>query len=248
MLKSLIASAPFQIVVSWILAKYMQFCAATTRWEFRGVEHRDAMIESGEGLCGAFWHSRIAQSFMGWRPDAPQQAHMLISRSREGEFISRFARHLGIGVVRGSSRNERKSKEKGSLSAFREMVRVVERKQGMALTVDGPRGPRQRVSMGVIKLAQATGKPILPYTWSSTHKIVSKSWDRFYIPLPFGKGIVIWNAPLPVPQDASDAQLEAMRVELENGLNRITQEADEFTGGPVIEPAEPRRSARKAAD
>lgn len=246
MLRSLTSSAAFQQGISWILAKYMQFCAATKRWDRRGREHLDVCIDTGEGMIAAFWHSRIGLSFMGWDRKAPQSPTMLISLSREGDVIARFARNLGIGVVRGSSRNARKTKQKGGMTAFRDMQRAIENKACMGLTVDGPRGPRQRASMGVIQLARITGKPIMIFSWAVTNRKTFNSWDRFVLPYPFGKGVVIWKEPLFVPANASDEDMEALRLELERRLNDANQEADEAVGGPVIEPAEP-RPARRAA-
>lgn len=245
MLRSLTSSAVFQTAISWVLAKYMQFCAASRKWERRGQEHRDVCTQTGEGFIAAFWHSRITLSFMAWDRTAPQIPTMLISRSREGDFIARFARNLSIATVRGSSRNSRKTKQKGGMTAFRDMVRAIENGACMGLTIDGPRGPRQRASMGVIQLARTTGKPIMVFSLSISNKKVFNSWDRFFLPFPFGKGIIIWKEPLHVPPDADDARMEALRNELETRLNDATREADEAMGGPVIEPAEPRLS-RKA--
>lgn len=244
MLQSITSSAAFQTALSWVLAKYMQFCAATKSWERRGREHLDVCTGTGEGMVAAFWHSRIGLSFMGWDRKAPQTPTMLISRSREGDFIARFARNLSIATVRGSSRNTRKTKQKGGMTAFRDMARAIENGACMGLTIDGPRGPRQRASMGVIQLARTTGKPIMIFSWSVTHKKVFNSWDRFILPVPFGKGVVIWKEPIYVPANADDEQMEALRLELEQKLNEATREADEAVGGPVIEPAEPRERRR----
>jgi len=246
MLRSLTSSAAFQQVISWILAKYMQFCAATKSWDRRGMEHLDACTQSGEGLISAMWHSRLSLSFMGWDRKAPQKPTMLISRSREGDFIARFARNIDVDVVRGSSQNSRKTKQKGGMTAFRDMQRAIENKACMGLTVDGPRGPRQRASMGAIQLARITGRPIMIFSLSVTHKKIFNSWDRFMLPFPFGKGVVIWKEPIRVPADADDEAMETLRLELERRLNDASREADEAVGGPVIEPADP-RPARRAA-
>jgi len=246
MLKALIQSAPIQIAAAWCLANYMRLCAGTKRWDQRGREHLDAVTQGGTGVVAAFWHSRIGLSFVGWDMTAKQKPHMLISRSREGEFIARFARTLNIGVVRGSSRNTRKDKGKGGMTAFRAMSRTVEAGGCMGLTIDGPRGPRMRASAGALRLAKATGAPVMIFSWSVTNKMVAKSWDRFILPYPFGRGVVVWKEALHVPADASPADMEALRLELERRLNEATREADEACGGPVIEPAEPKSLAGAA--
>ena len=247
MLKSVAQSAPVQAVLSWLLANYMRFCAGTKKWEYRGREHHDALSSLPTGVVAAFWHSRIGLSYLGWDKAARQRPTMLISRSREGDFIARFARTLNIAVVRGSSRNTRKDKDKGGLSAYRAMVRAVENDACMGLTIDGPRGPRQRASMGALRLAKATGVPIMVFSLSVTNKMIVKSWDRFILPYPFGRGVIVWKEALHVPADADPAMMEALRLELEKRLNEATREADEACGGPVIEPAAPRSSKAKTA-
>ena len=236
MVKRLTRSAPFQIAVSWLLARYMQLCAATTRWEYRGRDHIEAVTERGGGVVAAFWHSRIALSFMAWPRSAPQKPAMLISRSKEGDFIARFARHLDIATVRGSSRNQRKDKAKGGVAAFRDMDRWVDDGNCMGLTIDGPRGPRQRATMGALRLAKATGAPIMIFSWSVTNKHIAKSWDRFILPLPFGRGVVVWGESIVVPANASVQEMERLRLVLEDRLNAITLEADRACGGPISEP------------
>lgn len=236
MVKRLTRSAPFQIAVSWMLARYMQLCAATTRWEYHGREHIESLTERGDGIVAAFWHSRIALSFMAWPRSAPQKPAMLISRSQEGSLIARFARHLDIATVRGSSRNQRKDKGKGGMAAFRDMDRWVSDGNCMGLTIDGPRGPRQRATIGALRLAKSTGAPIMIFSWSVTNKHVAKSWDRFLLPLPFGRGVVVWGESIVVPADAGPQELERLRQVLEDRLNTITRQADQACGGPESEP------------
>ena len=236
MVKRLTRSAPFQIAVSWLLARYMQFCAATTRWEYRGRDHIQALTGQSGGIVAAFWHSRIALSFVAWPRSAPQKPAMLISRSKEGDFIARFARQLDIATIRGSSRNQRKDKGKGGMAAFRDMDRWVNDANCMGMTIDGPRRPRQRATMGALRLARSTGAPIMIFSWSVTHKHVANSWDRFVLPLPFARGVMIWGEPLVIPEAADPDEMERLRLVLEDRLNTITRQADEACGGVVSEP------------
>jgi len=75
-------------------------------------------------------------------------------------------------------------------------------------------------------------------TWSTSNRIVFDSWDRFILPLPFGRGALIWTDPIAPPaMDASEAEFEAVRLKLENEMNRIAAEADRIAGVAVIEPA-----------
>ena len=235
MLKQLIRSGPFQASIGALLAGYMQLVKSTTRWEVRGLETIEPIWASGQGVIGCVWHARVLMTIAGW-PKTVQPATILISRSPDGEFVARAAKAHRIGVIRGSARNKRKTKEKGGMAAFRAMVGHVEGGGCMAITPDGPRGPRMRASVGAVRLARATGAPMMAFAWSTRHRIAFNSWDRFILPLPFGRGVIVWRGPIAVGGDSED-ELEAARTQLEVELNAATHEADEAAGVEVITPA-----------
>ena len=90
---------------------------------------------------------------------------------------------------------------------------------------------RMRAKRGPIQLARLAGAPLLAVAWSTSNCIVfHKSWDHFILPLPFGHGALIWSDPIAPPaMDASDAEIEAVRLRLEAEMNRIAAEADRIT-------------------
>jgi lysophospholipid acyltransferase (LPLAT)-like uncharacterized protein len=237
MLKRLLRSAPVQATLGALLALYMQLVKATTRWEVRGRDVVEPVWAEGKGVIGCVWHARVLMTIAGW-PKNVQPATILISHSPDGEFVARAAKHHGIGVIRGSSRNPKKTKRKGGVTAFRAMAEHVASGGCMAMTPDGPRGPRMRAGEGAVRLAKTTGAPMLAFAWATSRQIVFDSWDRFILPLPFGKGVIVWKGPIPAPAaDASETELEATRAALETALNAASREADEAAGAEVIEPA-----------
>jgi len=236
MLKAVVSSTPVQALIGGLLAGYMSLVKATTRWEVRGLDHAQPVWDSGNGVIGCVWHARILMTIAAW-PKNVQPPAILISRSREGDVVTRVARHHKVGVVRGSSRNKKKLKEKGGVSAFREMARWVEGGGCMALTPDGPRGPRMRAGQGAVKLARATGAPLLGLGWSTSRAVIFKSWDRFMLPLPFSKGVIIWTEPVYIPKDADKAMLETARATLEARMIEANMQADHAVRGDAIAPA-----------
>ena len=237
MVKSLLKSGPVQAVIGTLLGGYMGFVGATTRFERLGLEHIEPIRAGGEGLIGAIWHSRIMLSPAIW-PKGAQPAKVLISRSGEGDAIARAAAVNGVGAVRGSSLNMKKrEKSKGAMSGFREMVRFIRSGGCMAIMPDGPRGPRMRIGLGPLMIAQMSGAPIIPATWSVRWGKAFNSWDRFLLPFPFGKGVIAYGEPLIVPKEADADRLEALRAELEARLIALTQDADHRCGRERVEPA-----------
>lgn len=160
---------------------------------------------------------------------------MLISRHRDGQLIARTVAHLGIGSIAGSS--GKGGTDKGGAAALREMVRTLKRGGYVGITPDGPRGPRMRAAKGVIDAARLAGVPIVPAAYAVTRRKVVSSWDRFIVALPFGRGVLMWGAPIVVPADADQEQRERLRAQLEERLNALTEEADRLCGHAPILPA-----------
>ena len=111
---------------------------------------------------------------------------------------------------------------------MREMLKVSEEGYDIAITPDGPRGPRYRVQNGVIELAKRTGMVIIPVTFNASRKKVFRSWDRFLLPYPFSRGIFIFGEPLLVPQQMNKGVFEQTRLLLERRLRKITDQADRY--------------------
>lgn len=241
MLKAILTSTPVQALLGALLAGYMSLVKATTRWERRGLSHAEAIWARETGVVGCVWHGRILMTIAVWPIKTAQPPAILISRSKDGDVVARAANHHGVGVVRGSSLNQRKkSKQKGSVSAFREMVRHVETGGCMAITPDGPRGPRMRAGSGAVKLARTANAPLIPVGWSTSRAIIAKSWDRFMLPLPFARGVIVYGEPIETAADADEAAIEAARAVLQERLVAANIEADEAARGEAIQPAEAR--------
>ncbi len=165
----------------------------------------------------AFWHGRMFLLPFALKNYAERVA-ILISRHRDGELIARIVEKMGFRTVRGSA-----GKGKGGDRAFKEMVKLIEEGYTVAITPDGPRGPREVAKPGVAKLAMKTGIPVYPLTFSASWKFNLNSWDRFLIPCPFSKCRVVLGEPI-LPQDFHSE--EEMRREVELKLKELSERAD----------------------
>lgn len=236
MLKRLFRSSVLQHTLAMLLAGYMRLVKASTHWEIRGLEVITPLWQGKAGVIGTLWHGRVMLALAAWPMDKQTPA-FLISRSKDGTFIARATSALGAKVIRGSAKNQRKSKDKGGSAAFRQMIHHVDHGGLMAITPDGPRGPLMQASMGAIRLAKLTGAPIVCLAVSTRWGKRFASWDRFILPLPFGRGVVVWKGPVCVPADADDALLEEKRIEMEILLRNATCEADNACGHDPVEVA-----------
>ena len=113
---------------------------------------------------------------------------------------------------------------------MRGMLKILNRKEYIGITPDGPRGPNMRCSVGVVNLAQLSGSPIIPVTCSSTRRKIIPSWDKFQITLPFGSGVFIWGRPINVPRRITASQKEKIREKITKKLNKLTEISDALCG------------------
>lgn len=229
-----------------VLGSWMIFCGWMTRWTWVDRKIAEDHWASGQPVIVCFWHGRMMEAHVGWKPkDGAPHTHMLVSKSKDGAIIATACEMVGMHVLRGST--DRAGKSKGGVEALRFMLRALKDGRSVAVTPDGPRGPRMRVQEGVIQLAKLSGAPIVCMGWATSHRLVFDSWDRFQLPLPFGRGVFVWGGPIRVPRDADAAATEAARLAVENEITRISHEADRRLGLAPIEPAQTDAPATAAA-
>jgi lysophospholipid acyltransferase (LPLAT)-like uncharacterized protein len=190
----------------------------TIRWTEVNNEWLMSSWKAGRFMIFAFWHGRMLMSPFFYRG---RGVKILISRHADGELISRVMRRFGFESVRGSTR-------RGGKKAFRELIRACQMGRDVAITPDGPRGPKHVVQKGVIELARQTGFPIVPFAYSTRDRFHFPSWDDLLVPRPFTMGVAIWGQPLWVDCDASAAKQETCRQDLESRLRGLTEKADFF--------------------
>lgn len=166
----------------------------------------------------AFWHDGLLAPLV-----IRTKVRVLISEHADGELIAQACRHLGIGVIRGSS-------ARGGLRALMEMIRTAGEPAHLGITPDGPRGPRRELQPGIIMVASQTGIPILPIGVGFSRVWRAPSWDRFAVPCPFSTLVGVIGEPIFVPPNLTKEELRRYRVEVQASLNELTALAEEWGG------------------
>jgi lysophospholipid acyltransferase (LPLAT)-like uncharacterized protein len=229
-------SAFMQGLIGGLVALWMTLVKYTTRWEVLHADRAEPVISSGQGLIALTFHSRFLLLTSAWKKRF-QHPYVLISRSRDGAVVAWTCRWLGLSTVRGSAKNTAKAKVKGGGKAGREILDAIDGGGCIVITPDGPRGPRQRLQMGPFRLAKLSGAPILPCTFAVSSRKQFNSWDRFVVPLPFGRGTIIWGTPIQIAPTATDDELETIRLRVETEMNKLMSDADIALGHAAVEAA-----------
>ena len=190
--------------------------SSTLRLETNGIQPIIKGKKEGKNYIFAFWHNRFfIMPYYYIKAIGKYPISVLTSLSKDGEYISRLLHKFRFNTVRGSS------SYKGE-AALRILLRELEQGNDIAVTPDGPRGPRYEAQTGIITLASLSGCPIVPVGYNVLHKKTLHTWDRFIIPRFFSKGNLTIHSPIHVPKDISTTQKEEIRQNLEKILISIS--------------------------
>jgi len=220
--KKIRRSTAVRRLASFLITQYVRLVWLTSRWESFGKEYPDPYWRQTKPMIACFWHGRLLMMFKAW--GGTNKLHMLISSHPDGEIIAKTTQAFGYGWIAGSS-------NRGGRKAFLESVKILKNKEAVGVTPDGPRGPRYQASVGIIQMAKLGNAAILPISYSSTRGIFMKSWDRFFLPFPFGKGVFMYGSMIEVA--GSSKSDEELRQDLEDSLKELTQKADLYCGREV---------------
>jgi lysophospholipid acyltransferase (LPLAT)-like uncharacterized protein len=209
------------LLVAWLVR------AVGTTWRVRvvGDEHVESFWRAGRPVIYIVWHGRLL--LVPWltarlrRRRGARTPTVLASRSRDGELAARYVARFGLTVVRGSS-------SRGGGVALRGLARALRLGSDVALVPDGPRGPRERLQPGVVTLAALTGAPVVPLAVGARPARHLRSWDRFLVPLPFARCVLVFGPTLHVDPGADR---ERAAVELQRALAAVTLRADALASG-----------------
>lgn len=198
-------------LLSALGAAVMRVLFATLR--FRFLDRAGVMTNPpAKPLLWAFWHNRLfITAYMFERFFPRRRGAALASQSKDGELIAAIIGRFGLRAIRGSS-------SRGGARALIAMKRAWNEGCDVAITPDGPRGPRYTVQPGVVKLAQLTNGAVLPMHVAYSRCWRLKSWDGFMIPKPFATVCITLEALHEVRATETEKEFEAERARLEATL------------------------------
>lgn len=189
---------------------------ATCHFTIMGREYEEEAFRMGKAPIFTSWHFAFPTVLYHFRD---RNGMVMVSRSRDGEWIARVLQHLGYHSARGSP-------GKGGGTALRELIAHMKKGYSAGLIADGSQGPPLVAQKGILVLARHTQSPLLPVSLAASPCRRFRSWDRTLLPMPFSHVALVYGPPIWVGRDASLEEMERLREDLERTMNRLTGEAE----------------------
>ncbi len=213
----------FGKAILWLLAK-------SARMEIVGRERYEELRRQGKPVILLVWHGRILLAPYFFRK---RGVMALVSPSQDGEIVVRIVRRWGYKISRGSSSHS-------IIRAWFDMKKELEAGGEVLIVPDGPRGPARVLKPGCLKLAQQTGAPLVPFTFSASKPRRLHSWDRFLLFRPFSRVRAVLGSPISVDPSLKGEALEEERRRIEKILVDLDEETDAVfssASGPDVPPS-----------
>lgn len=198
---------------------------ATSRVTTQGDEHWQSLRDADRAWVWCIWHGGMLSPI--WRHQR-EGVIALVSEHRDGEYITRVLENLGYSTARGSS-------TRGGAKGLRGLLRAARSGRVLAVTPDGPQGPREVMKPGALVAAQRGGLPIICIGVGMSRAWRAPSWDRFSIPKPFSRVHLAYGAPIVVHSDADAEGLEEASAQVQARLDEVTRVARAAVGDSLDE-------------
>lgn len=205
-----------QNLIAFIASLYIRLVFITGQWKFENSETIEDYVKQGKPFIASFWHGHLLMIACIWKRKTP--LYVLISNHRDGRIISKTVEHFGIGTIKGST-------NKQGFEAARQILHALKQNASIAITPDGPRGPREQVSDGILQMARLAQVDILPIAYSCKPMKCLRSWDKFRVALPFCKGVIVIGDPV-----APEKDIEKARACLQRAMDKIVLSSDAMMG------------------
>jgi lysophospholipid acyltransferase (LPLAT)-like uncharacterized protein len=204
-------------MIGWCGARLVRALSATLHFDYTllGPPETDPRQAGDQRYIYALWHEHFLIPIVRFS-DAPLT--VLVSRHRDGELLGYLFARTRMEVVRGSTR-------RGGVAATLGLLEAARKGRHLALTPDGPRGPRRTVQPGILYLASRTGWPIVPLGIGFQKVWRMPSWDCFVVPRPFTRVRCVVGAPLFIPPCLSREQFPFYAAQLRQTLNHLCAQA-----------------------
>ena len=213
--KKLLKNFFTQHILAFIVVLYIYLVRLTSRINYKNLSIPQSFWKNNKPFILAFWHSQLMMISYTWK--SSKKINILASSHSDGRFGAIVGKYFNLYNIPTSI-------DKSKLT-IRVIYQKLKEKNYVGITPDGPRGPKEIVSEGIIKIARATNIPIIPCGFWSSKNFRLKTWDSFLITLPFSIGWFVWQKPLHIPKKTKDKDIQHYQNLLQKMIDESISQA-----------------------
>ncbi len=204
-----------QYILGFFTFLYIRVVRLTSSIQFENESIPKQFWNNDRPFILAFWHSQLMMIGFSWKKN--KNVNILASEHNDGRFGAIVGKYFNLNNIQTSKKNKR--------VPLRSIFTLLNDNNYIGITPDGPRGPKEIVSEGIIKIAKSSKVPIIPVGFWSSKNFKLKSWDSFLITLPFSKCSFVWNKPLEIPYNIQENQIQHYQKLLQEKINQSVKKA-----------------------
>ena len=213
--KKLLKHFIVQQLLAFIAFIYIVFVKITSNIKYENIDSPKKYWQNKKPFILAFWHGQLMTFSYTWKIN--KKLNILASSHSDGRFGASIAKYFKLNNIPISS--------DGNNLSLRPIFKILNSNNYIAITPDGPRGPKEKVSEGIIKIAKISKVPIIPVGFGSSKNFCLKSWDSFLITLPFSKCRIVWGDSITIPENLKDKEIEIYKKLIEEKINECVIKA-----------------------
>jgi len=207
--KRLVKNLLIQKILAFIAAIYIHLVSITSNIKFINNSIPEQYWKNDRPFILAFWHSQLMMISFSWKNK--KKLNILASGHSDGRFGAIVGKYFKLNNIPTYNKDKKIS--------LRPIFKLLKQKNSIGIAPDGPRGPKEKISEGIIKIAKKSKIPIIPLGFWSSKNFHLKSWDSFLISKPFSKCSFVWGEAMDIPEDSTDQEIINFQNILENNIN-----------------------------
>ena len=213
--KKFLKNIIIQNILGFISFLYICTVRYTSKINYKNESSPNFYWKNNQPFILAFWHNQLMMISFGWK--SRKKINILASGHSDGRFGSIVGSYFKLNNIPTSLNNKNLS--------LRPIFKLLNENEYIGITPDGPRGPNEKVSEGIIKISKTTKVPIIPVGFASSRNRKLKSWDSFVITYPFSKCMFVWGDPIEIPNNIKDYEIKKYQNFLEQKINECIKKA-----------------------
>tara|TARA_B110000116_G_C16628306_1_gene487078 strand:+ start:24 stop:692 length:669 start_codon:yes stop_codon:yes gene_type:complete len=204
-----------QNIIAFLIAIYIHLVKLTSKIKIENSNIPNNFWKNNQPFIFAFWHNQLMMISFSWK--TKKRINILASGHSDGRLGALIGKYFKLNNIPTYDKNKKIS--------IKPIFQLLKTNNYIGVTPDGPRGPNQKASEGIIKISKSSQIPIIPIGFWSSNNFSLNSWDSFLITLPFSNCKFVWGEPMLIPKNTKEDEIAKYQIILENKINECIQKA-----------------------